>query len=77
MEKDPHHSQDEELKPEQVPLPDSETTEEAIPFEEEKIQDVNQPTSYKEVKTPGVNGKKLVTYELVSRNGAAPEKRIK
>ena len=54
-----------------------ETTEEAIPFEEEKIQDVNQPTSYKEVKTPGVNGKKLVTYELVSRNGAAPEKRIK
>ncbi len=26
MEKDPHHSQDEELKPEQVPLPDSETT---------------------------------------------------
>lgn len=48
-----------------------ETVEEDVPFEEEKIQDVNQPTSYKEVKTPGANGKKLVTYEIVSRNGGA------
>lgn len=54
-----------------------ETVEEDVAFEEEKIQDVNQPTSFKEVKTPGVNGKKLVTYETVSRNGGAPERVIK
>lgn len=54
-----------------------ETIEEAIPFEEEKIQDVNQPASFKEIKTPGTAGKKLVTYEIISLNGGAPERVVK
>lgn len=49
-----------------------ETVEEVAPFEEEKIHDAQQPTSYKKIQTPGKNGKKLVTYEVVSRNGGAP-----
>jgi uncharacterized protein YabE (DUF348 family) len=49
-----------------------ETVEEVAPFEEEKINDAQQPTSYRKVQTPGKNGKKLVTYEVVSRNGGEP-----
>ncbi len=45
------------------------TVEEEIAFSEEKIQDVNQPTSYRQVKEVGQNGKKLVTYEIVTHNG--------
>lgn len=46
-----------------------ETVEEPVAFSEEQIKDAQQPTSYKKIQTPGKNGKKLVTYELVSRNG--------
>jgi uncharacterized protein YabE (DUF348 family) len=42
---------------------------EDIPFPEEVIKDANKETSFKEVQTPGVNGKKTVTYEIVKRNG--------
>jgi uncharacterized protein YabE (DUF348 family) len=47
----------------------TETVEEVIKFPEELIRDANQPTSYRLVKTPGVNGRKLVTYEIIIRNG--------
>lgn len=52
-----------------------ETVEEVAPFPEQQIKDVNQPTSYRKVQTPGQDGKKLVTYETVSKNGGEPERR--
>lgn len=52
-----------------------ETVEEEAAFEEERINDAQQPVSYRKVQTPGKNGKKLVTYETVSRNGGAPERK--
>lgn len=45
------------------------TVEEAIPFTVRQTQDVSQPTSYRKVNTPGVNGKKLVTYEITTEAG--------
>jgi len=45
------------------------TQEEDIPFETEKVQDSSHEVGYKEVKTPGENGKKTVTYELIMKNG--------
>lgn len=51
-----------------------ETVEEVAPFPEERIQDANQPVGYRQVKTPGKDGKKLVTYEIVVRNGGEPER---
>lgn len=45
------------------------TQEEDIPFETEKIQDSAREVGYHEVKTPGANGKKTVTYELIMKNG--------
>lgn len=50
------------------------TIEEDVPFTEQIIQDVNQPTTYRQVKTPGQNGKKLVTYQITSRNGQPGDK---
>ena len=51
-----------------------ETVEEVAQFAEEQIKDAQQPLGYKKVQTPGKTGKKLVTYEVVSRNGGAPER---
>jgi uncharacterized protein YabE (DUF348 family) len=51
------------------------TVEEDIPFPEEKIQDANQPITYRQVKTPGVNGRKLVTYEVTIVNGREERKK--
>jgi len=51
-----------------------ETIEEVAPFPEEQIKDANQPLGYKKIQTPGVDGKKLVTYETVTRNGGAAER---
>lgn len=45
------------------------TQEEEIPFETEKIQDSAREVGYREVRTPGVKGKKTVTYELMMKNG--------
>ncbi len=45
------------------------TQEEDVPFQTEKIQDANREASFKEVNTVGVNGKKMVTYEIVMQNG--------
>lgn len=45
-------------------------TEEAeVPFETEKIQDADRELGYKDVKTPGVAGKRTVSYEIEMRNG--------
>ena len=45
------------------------TQEEAIPYGVEKIQDANREASFKQVNTPGENGKKMVTYEIIMQNG--------
>ncbi len=45
------------------------TEEQDIAYDTEKIQDADRPVGFREVKTPGVNGKKSVTYEVVMKNG--------
>ncbi len=45
------------------------TVEEPIAFPVQQIQDPNQPVGYKQIKTAGVLGKKVVTYEIEMRNG--------
>lgn len=49
-----------------------ETLEEVAQFAEEQIKDAQQPVGYKKIQTPGKTGKKLVTYEVVIRNGGTP-----
>jgi uncharacterized protein YabE (DUF348 family) len=41
---------------------------EEISFQEEVIKDANKETSFREIQTAGVNGKKTVTYEVIKRN---------
>lgn len=45
------------------------TVEEKIPFAVRQIQDADQAAGYKKVQTPGTDGRKNVTYEIVMRNG--------
>ena len=45
------------------------SVEEPIAFPVRQIKDADQPVSYKKVQTPGVNGKKNVTYEITMQNG--------
>lgn len=45
------------------------TEEREIGFETEKVQDADREIGYHEVKTPGVKGKKSVTFEIEMRDG--------
>jgi uncharacterized protein YabE (DUF348 family) len=45
------------------------TAEEPVVFEVQQIRDANQETGYKAIQTPGVDGKKNVTYEIEIRDG--------
>lgn len=45
------------------------TEEQDVPFDTEKIQDADHEVGYRQVKTPGVLGKKAVTYEIEMKNG--------
>lgn len=45
------------------------TVEEPVAFETNQIRDANQEIGYKSVQTPGVDGKKNVTYEVEIRDG--------
>lgn len=45
------------------------TNEEPVPFESEKINDATKEVGYKQVNTPGKLGKKMVTYEIVMKDG--------
>jgi uncharacterized protein YabE (DUF348 family) len=45
------------------------TQEEPVAYETNKIQSADQPIGYSQVQTPGVNGKKSVTYQVEMRNG--------
>lgn len=43
--------------------------EEPVKFKVEQIQDFNRNNGYREIKTPGKDGRRLVTYEVEIRNG--------
>jgi uncharacterized protein YabE (DUF348 family) len=45
------------------------TEEVDVAFETEKIQDADRELGYKDIKTPGVAGKRTVSYEIEMRNG--------
>ncbi|NTW61448.1 hypothetical protein HGB24_02040, partial [Candidatus Saccharibacteria bacterium] len=45
------------------------TVEESIPFETDQIEDADQNLGYLLVNTPGQNGSKSVTYEVVIQDG--------
>jgi uncharacterized protein YabE (DUF348 family) len=45
------------------------TTDEEVGFEVETVKDADRPTSYREVKTPGVKGSRSVTYEITIQDG--------
>lgn len=45
------------------------TVEEPITFPVRQIQDADQPAGYRQIQTPGSNGKKSVTYEITVQNG--------
>lgn len=52
------------------------TKEEPVKFEVEQIEDADRPVGYRKVKTPGVNGEKNVTYEVVMKNGKIVKKKV-
>jgi uncharacterized protein YabE (DUF348 family) len=45
------------------------TEEEEVPFGIEQVRDMDRDLGYREIKTPGVPGKRSVTYEIEMRNG--------
>lgn len=45
------------------------TTDEDVDFKVQQIQDADQPIGYHQVQTPGVKGKRTVTYEIEVQNG--------
>jgi len=45
------------------------TVQEDIDFSVQKVQDVDQPVGYDQVQTPGVKGKKSVTYQITMKDG--------
>lgn len=49
--------------------------EQAVQFEVEQIRDADRPIGYKSIRTPGVLGKKNVTYEIEIVNGAEVSRR--
>lgn len=52
------------------------TQSEDIPFDTQQVQDADQPVGYKNVQTPGVNGKKEVTYEITMQNGQEVSRKV-
>lgn len=45
------------------------TEEQAVPFPTEYIRATDKPVGYREIQTPGSEGKKLVTYQVELKNG--------
>lgn len=52
------------------------TAEELIAFPTRRIQDADQPAGYRKVQTPGTNGRKNVTYEIMMQNGKEVSRKI-
>ena len=46
------------------------TVNEDVAFNTQRVQDADQPLGYTAVRTPGVTGKRTVTYEIDIKNGA-------
>ena len=42
---------------------------EEVPFEVDKIKDADRELGYRDIKTPGIPGKRTVSYEIEMRNG--------
>lgn len=51
------------------------TRNEVVKYSVRQIQDADQKVGYHKVKTPGVDGRKLVTYNLVVKNGREVSKK--
>ena len=51
------------------------TREETADYPVRQIKDANQPFGYRKVQTPGVKGEKVVTYEVVIKNGKEVSKK--
>lgn len=51
------------------------TREEPVAFSTKRIEDANQKVGYRKVQTPGVKGEKVVTYEVVMKNGKELKKK--
>lgn len=45
------------------------TIEEQVPFPVRQVQDVDRPLGYKQVQTPGANGRQMVTYQIMIKSG--------
>lgn len=45
------------------------TQEEDVAFETQQVKDADKDRSFKEIKTPGVPGRRVVTYEIIVQNG--------
>lgn len=45
------------------------TEEKSVEFPVKQIENADKPVGFREVKTPGTKGKKMVTYEIVMKNG--------
>ena len=45
------------------------TEEQEVPFATEKVKDMDREIGYHQVKTPGIPGKRTVTFEIEMRNG--------
>ncbi len=45
------------------------TVEEDVAFETERVKDADRPVGYKTVQTPGQDGRRTVTYEVMVENG--------
>lgn len=52
------------------------TRTEAIQYPVRQIKDANQLIDYKKIQTPGEDGQKLVTYEIVIENGQEVSKKV-
>lgn len=51
------------------------TQEEDVAFDIKKIEDADQPVGYKQIRTPGENGRRTVTYEINMQNGVEVSRR--
>lgn len=45
------------------------SVDEVVPFEVEQIEDIDRPIGYSEIRVPGVNGLRSVSYEITIRDG--------
>lgn len=52
------------------------TRKEAVKYSVRQIKDANRPVGYSKIQTPGMNGQKLVTYEITIKNGKEVKKKV-